>query len=593
MQIQEAPTQGDSDQEIEEQQYHCRGEEQTIQNADRDGGKEDIHLRNSGLITRVWSALERHASDELPWWELKNTNDTSHKRGFQEMGVGVVAIAGGTNDLVGKDGTSGDVEEIVIDMEKLIDEYLRNDLKWCLFSCPGDSARKRRQQSIPEAGKEEGHPVSPNQVIHSGDARGRRTTPSPREDTRARQGYVQRLEGHLLVCPFEGRLAVLPDRLVQGSAPRPHKSRNWSDNDDNGFGSQISLNSSTQKNGAYTDRETGTMDQFGVVRAISKTTNGPGQSGDFVTMAYSEMRIGKIRNTGLCYPPADPEADHKETSRQRIKTRVSTSTKLPGTDRVTPPLMTPLVDNGASIEEALTNIVGSRGEQNEQMSLRMSELEIAVHVERENLWEEINCNRQEVSRSKKRLKGRRDENLAKSLSQMTREAEQRELRLRDDMEKFGIQQEQTLGTLDTNIDAMMEMRTQAIMDRLDGLLGSRSGSKNGEPNSGETSGEPRVNFSEQPNRRRTHGSTRGRGISSSYATGDNRQRGPNIRASSTGNRPTSNKRPTQDTHAAGRYDSRKWSHVNQGRSHPSDSGSTANPESISGCNDAQAGHSRD
>ena len=38
------------------------------------------------------------------------------------------------------------------------------------------------------------------------------------------------------------------------------------------------------------------------------------------------------------------------------------------------------------------------------------------------------------------------------------------------MEKLRIQQEQTLGTLDTKIDAMMERRTQAILDRLDGLL---------------------------------------------------------------------------------------------------------------------------
>ena len=123
---------------------------------------------------------------------------------------------------------------------------------------------------------------------------------------------------------------------------------------------------------------------------------------------------------------------------------------------------------------------------------------------------------------------------------MTREAERRELRLRDDMEKLRIQQEQTLGTLDTKIDAMMERRTQAIMDRLDGLLRKRSGSKNGEPNSGEPGREPRVNFNEKPNRRRTYGSTRGRGSSSSYATGDDRPRGPNIRVSSTDNRQTSN-----------------------------------------------------
>ena len=62
------------------------------------------------------------------------------------------------------------------------------------------------------------------------------------------------------------------------------------------------------------------------------------------------------------------------------------------------------------------------------------------------------------------------------------------------------------------------------MDRLDGLLGSMSGSKIGEPNSGEPGREPRVNFNEQPNRRRTYGSTRGRGSSSSYATGDNKAR---------------------------------------------------------------------
>ena len=50
-----------------------------------------------------------------------------------------------------------------------------------------------------------------------------------------------------------------------------------------------------------------------------------------------------------------------------------------------------------------------------------------------------------------------------------------------------IQQEQTLGTLDKKVDAMMERRNQAIMDRLDGLLGNRSGSRNGETNSGEPS----------------------------------------------------------------------------------------------------------
>ena len=166
------------------------------------------------------------------------------------------------------------------------------------------------------------------------------------------------------------------------------------------------------------------MDQFGVVR--SKTTNTSGQSRDFVSMKNLETRTGENINIGLSNASADPEVDNEKTSRQRIKAQISTSTKLPGIDRVTPPLVTPLVENGASIEEALNNIVGSIGEQNEQMSIRMSELERAVYVERESLREEINHNRQEVGRSEKRLKERTDEQMAKNWSRMTREAEQRE-----------------------------------------------------------------------------------------------------------------------------------------------------------------------
>ena len=119
------------------------------------------------------------------------------------------------------------------------------------------------------------------------------------------------------------------------------------------------------------------------------------------------MRPEKNRNTSPCIPPADPEAVYEETSMQIIKTRVSTSNKLPGTDRVTPPLETPLVENGASIEDALIYIADSIGVQNEKMSLRMSELERAVHVDRESL--------QEVTRSEKRLKERTDDHLAKNL----------------------------------------------------------------------------------------------------------------------------------------------------------------------------------
>ena len=236
------------------------------------------------------------------------------------------------------------------------------------------------------------------------------------------------------------------------------------------------------------------------------------------------------------------------------------------------------------------------------MSIRMSELERAVHVERESLREEINRNRQEVGRSEKRLKERTDEHIAKNLSRMTREAEQRELRPRDDTEKLRNQQEQSLGTLDTKIDAMIERRTQAIIDSLDELLGNKSGPREGEPNSGGPSREPRVNFNDQQNRRRTYGSTRGRCRSAGYATGDNRTWGPNFRGSSTGNRQTSNEQPTKGTHVTGRGDSRNrshaspgMSHASQGRNNPGDSDRRDIPktEPLSGGEDTQSGHSRD
>ena len=85
------------------------------------------------------------------------------------------------------------------------------------------------------------------------------------------------------------------------------------------FGSRVSLNSSTQENEAYTDRETGTMDKFGVVRTISKDTNTSGQSRDFVSMTNMETRTGENRNMGLSTASADPEVDNEKMSRQRIK----------------------------------------------------------------------------------------------------------------------------------------------------------------------------------------------------------------------------------------------------------------------------------
>ena len=203
---------------------------------------------------------------------------------------------------------------------------------------------------------------------------------------------------------------IFPFTMGAGTGDEGESQEEEEDDDEQvDLGSRVSLNSSTQGNEAY-------------------------------ECENSEMSTGQNRNTGLSNKTADSEVDYEMTSSQRIKARISTSTKLSGIDTVTPPLLTPLVENGASLEEALNNIVGSKGEQNEQMSIRMSELERAVHVEKESRREEINRNGQEAVRSEKRLHERTDEHLAKNLSRLTREAEQRELRLRYDMEKLGTQQ---------------------------------------------------------------------------------------------------------------------------------------------------------
>ena len=93
------------------------------------------------------------------------------------------------------------------------------------------------------------------------------------------------------------------------------------------------------------------------------------------------MQSGTTRVTGSATTPVEIEADYEETSRQRGTARVSTSTKLPEMNKVKPP------------PEALIRIVNSMGEQSEQMSIKMSDLERAVHVERESQREEKNCNR--------------------------------------------------------------------------------------------------------------------------------------------------------------------------------------------------------
>ena len=95
------------------------------------------------------------------------------------------------------------------------------------------------------------------------------------------------------------------------------------------------------------------------------------------------------------------------------------------------------------------------------------------------------------------------------------------------------------------------------------------------------------------NNRIGEGHMGGRGSSSGNTTGEKRPRGPNIRGSSTGNRQTSNERPTHDTHATGSYDSRNRSHASQGRNNPAirTGGKIRIP--YQGGEDTQVGHSRD
>ena len=114
------------------------------------------------------------------------------------------------------------------------------------------------------------------------------------------------------------------------------------------------------------------MDQFGAVRTINKTIYGKQESREFMTTEAT-------RATGSRTTLGELDAEYEGPPRQRGTRRVSTSSELPGTNKVTRTLLNPLVDNRSSVEEALTRVV----EQNKQGPLRMSEIERAVHAERD------------------------------------------------------------------------------------------------------------------------------------------------------------------------------------------------------------------
>ena len=113
---------------------------------------------------------------------------------------------------------------------------------------------------------------------------------------------------------------IFPFTMGRGTGNEGESQEEEEDDDEQvDFGSRVSLNSSTLENEAYVERETETMDKFGVVRTISKDTNTSGQSRDFVSTTNLETRTGENRNIGLGNASADPEVDNEKTSRQRIK----------------------------------------------------------------------------------------------------------------------------------------------------------------------------------------------------------------------------------------------------------------------------------
>ena len=89
----------------------------------------------------------------------------------------------------------------------------------------------------------------------------------------------------------------------------------------------------------------------------------------------------------------DLRAEYERPLRQRGVARATTSTKLV-LNQVRSPLVPPWVDGGKSMGEALTRIMDKLGEQQEQFFNRMSELERAIHIEREGLREDILRNKQ-------------------------------------------------------------------------------------------------------------------------------------------------------------------------------------------------------
>ena len=87
-------------------------------------------------------------------------------------------------------------------------------------------------------------------------------------------------------------------------------------------------------------------------------------SNDFLTtpnfVTQAEATNATITRPGTTL--RELKVDYGGPLRQREPARVSSSTKMSVTNKVTPPLVTPFVDDGVSVEDALTKIIDKLGE---------------------------------------------------------------------------------------------------------------------------------------------------------------------------------------------------------------------------------------
>ena len=113
--------------------------------------------------------------------------------------------------------------------------------------------------------------------------------------------------------------------------------------------------------------EKGHSDQLDALMTINRTINRTRQSKEFMKTSKSDLQSEKTGVTKSGTASVEKQTVYEEKLNPRCRT-VSTSTTLPGTNKVKPPLVTSLVERGASIEKGLARIVHSMGEQSKRIS---------------------------------------------------------------------------------------------------------------------------------------------------------------------------------------------------------------------------------